>query len=289
MHSRSYKHTCTSSDCVKVLYTCGVSQAYRRSENLQVNATAADFDRVIGGTPVQSQGKYPWMAWMGKAPNMFNCGGSLINDRYVLTASHCVASDPSATYYVTLGDLDLSTSTESQSIQIPATAIMNPDYNNPTFVNNDVALLKLETPVDFDAYPNIRPICLSSSAVPNPGEPVTVAGWGITTEGGGSISMALMETTVNVISSETCQTWFGSAINDNFICAQETGKNICQGDSGGPLMYQTQAGYYLNVGINSFVITGCYTQYGGAFTKTANYVDNFISQNAQDAQWCSPP
>ncbi|CAG0888165.1 unnamed protein product, partial [Darwinula stevensoni] len=72
---------------------CGVSQAYRRSENLQVNATAADFDRVIGGTPVQSQGKYPWMAWMGKAPNMFNCGGSLINDRYVLTASHCVASE----------------------------------------------------------------------------------------------------------------------------------------------------------------------------------------------------
>ena len=43
---------------------------------------------------------------------------------------------------------------------------------------------------------------------------------------GGPLSMTMLETTVKVINSTTCQSWFGS-VNDNFLCAQETGKNIC--------------------------------------------------------------
>ncbi|CAG0888169.1 unnamed protein product [Darwinula stevensoni] len=206
---------------------CGVSQADSRSGTLEENSTAPNLNRIIGGTPVPSQKKYPWMAWMGSAPRTFNCGGSLINDRYVLTASHCVESNTTRTFYVTLGDLDKSTSSESQSIQIEATAIMHPEYDTPTWVNNDVAILRLETPVDFQAYPHIRPICLSSSVIPNVGDAVTIAGWGRTEENGGPHSMTMLETTVKVISATTCRNWFGSAVNNNFLCAQETGKNIC--------------------------------------------------------------
>ncbi|TMW44576.1 hypothetical protein DOY81_010344 [Sarcophaga bullata] len=48
-------------------------------------------NRIVGGTQVR-QNKYPWTAQLVKGrhyPRLF-CGGSLINDRYVLTASHCV-------------------------------------------------------------------------------------------------------------------------------------------------------------------------------------------------------
>ena len=35
----------------------------------------------------------------------------------------------------------------------------HPDYDR-IFLQNDYAMIKLETPVDFDSYPNIRPVCL---------------------------------------------------------------------------------------------------------------------------------
>ncbi|CAG0903194.1 unnamed protein product [Darwinula stevensoni] len=76
-----------------------------------------DLDRITGGTPVPNQGKYPWMAWMGSGPGVFSCGGALINDRYVLSAAHCLGSNAStATFYVNLGDLDRSSTTKSVSI-----------------------------------------------------------------------------------------------------------------------------------------------------------------------------
>ncbi|CAG0897022.1 unnamed protein product [Darwinula stevensoni] len=270
------------------MLSCGVSQTEEISLDTEENAEESELGRIIGGTPVPSQKKYPWIAWMGEAENVFNCGGALINDRYVLTASHCVASNPSRTYYVSLGSKKLFQWPAGEAMKVRATAIMHPEYDEKTF-ENDLALLKLHVPVNFTTYPNIRPICLSSNAKPNPGTSVTIAGWGLTSANG-LPSDQLMEATLNVIRQEVCQKYFPSKnITDNYICAQSSGKNTCQGDSGSSLMHRTPAGYYQSVGVTSFGKVDCLPQYGGVFARTTNYVENFIKMNTEDAEWCLAP
>lgn len=64
--------------------------------NIEINdeakCGAADVDRIIGGTKAKL-GQYPWLARLGynRTENItFECGGTLISKRHVLTASHCV-------------------------------------------------------------------------------------------------------------------------------------------------------------------------------------------------------
>lgn len=50
-----------------------------------------DSDRVIGGKNAP-KGAWPWMALIGydSLDSIFNCGGSIISIRHILTAAHCV-------------------------------------------------------------------------------------------------------------------------------------------------------------------------------------------------------
>lgn len=65
---------------------CLVSYHYLRTE-CGVAVTNTN-ERVVGGA-VANYRHYPWQAIMYYKDEL-NCGGSLINNRYVVTAAHCV-------------------------------------------------------------------------------------------------------------------------------------------------------------------------------------------------------
>ncbi|XP_038594587.1 testisin-like [Micropterus salmoides] len=124
---------------------------------------------------------------------------------------------------------------------------------NTTTNNNDIALLKLSSPVTFTDY--IRPVCLAADgSVFNNGTICWVTGWGdIQTNVSLPSPERLQEVSVHIVSNSDCNVTYGGKITNNMICAGVTqgGKDSCQGDSGGPLVTKNGS-VWVQAGVVSF-------------------------------------
>lgn len=111
--------------------------------------------------------EYPWMVSL-LYNNRFFCGGSLINNRYVLTAAHCTTFNKDRLTVVFL-DHDRSTSLETKSFTRKVLAIKkHASYGQGVSFNNDIALLQLDSEVDVGDRTLLKPVCL-----PTPGKSFT--------------------------------------------------------------------------------------------------------------------
>merc|ERR1711942_335656 len=197
--------------------------------------------RIVGGV-VTEVNEYPWQVGIvDKGYTDVWCGGSLISDRWILTAAHCTRGEKAGNIQALLGEHDYSSNKETEMIRVGIAEIINhPDYHHQT-TDIDFSLLKMKKTIDFSKYSHIRPICLPADASQDYTDFIaTVSGWG-TLSSGGSSSKKLREVDVKVLSNSDCKNSYSypsSWITSQMLCANVDGggKDACQGDSGGPLV-----------------------------------------------------
>ncbi|XP_050958073.1 chymotrypsin-like protease CTRL-1, partial [Labeo rohita] len=179
---------------------------------------------------------------------------------------------------VILGEHDRGSNVEPIQVKLVSKVITHPLYSSTT-VNNDIALLKLSSPVTYT--PRISPVCLAPSTINIlPGTRCFTTGWGQTATT--TSPLILQQTGIPITSPAVCrQIWGQSRITDAMICAGESGSSSCMGDSGGPLVCE-RSGVWTLVGAVSRGTSTCDTRYPVVYARISqlrSWIDRTIASN----------
>ncbi|XP_045188152.1 trypsin-like [Mercenaria mercenaria] len=222
--------------------------------------------RIIGGSDVNSIEDHPHQVSLQNRFGSHMCGGSIIDNQWILTAAHCVDSGGPSGYKISLNsELLYGDSTIYDVAQI----IKHPNYNqvDDGAYPNDIALLKLKTVMDFQQF-NHKAITLAPADSGNfAGTTCTITGWGNTDGGVSSIPNVLQQTTGKILSGADCAAAWSSNYNHQVhICIDNSNTGSCNGDSGGPMVCNG-----VLAGVTSWGASGCATSYPSVYARVSNY------------------
>ncbi|KAG1671569.1 Proclotting enzyme [Nymphon striatum] len=263
--------------------------------------------RVVAGNEADI-GAWPWMAAIYLITDgipSFHCGGAVINNKYVVTAAHCMGFTNNMELLSILAVLPLG-SCEAESV-LPekliirlgiinlesdddglkpveykvAKVTVHKHFNAKTFLN-DIALLRIESTIKFTRF--IKPVCVPYEARGKAFQSLLVRG--MTDELSDEVCEfgkvtwkgdVLRETLLPIWTNEACGRVYKTQrqnIVGSFLCAggeAAGGRDACQYDSGGPFVMPSDDGRLYLMGI---VLYGfrCGV-YPGVYTRVPKYLD----------------
>ncbi|XP_022229198.2 uncharacterized protein LOC111078667 isoform X1 [Drosophila obscura] len=240
-------------------------------------------------------GEYPWhVAILKKDPkeSIYACGGTLIDAQHIISAAHCIKSQNGFDLRVRLGEWDVNHDVEFfPYIERDVVSVhIHPEYYAGT-LDNDLAILKLDQPVDFTKNPHISPACLPDKYSDFTGARCWTTGWGKDAFGEhGKYQNILKEVDVPILSHHQCEAQlrntrlgYSYKLNPGFVCAGgEEGKDACKGDGGGPLVCERN-GVWNVVGVVSWGIGCGQVNVPGVYVKVSSYLP-WIQQITQSYQ-----
>lgn len=210
--------------------------------------------RIVGGSNAGS-GQFPYQVSLRSAANGHFCGGSIISNRYALSAAHCTIGRTTANTRVVVGTHLLNSGGVSHMVQ----RIVNHGQYNANTLANDVSLVQTQTNIVYNNL--VQPIGLGSVFVGG-GVGVAASGWGQTSvsfpaylsyfgitnlnfspfilQNPGGAPNNLQFANLQTLTNADCRNRFSVAnanrVFDNTICTfTRNGQGMCMGDSGGPI------------------------------------------------------
>ncbi|UXI14088.1 chymotrypsinogen B-like [Sarcoptes scabiei] len=209
--------------------------------------------RMVGGK-YASIYAYPWTTLV---ISKGRCGGSIINESWILTAAHCVNSRKTVVYY----GIDQHTSM-SKSNQRIVEAVYKPLKS--IFNSGDIALLKLAKPIPMNSKSNSIQLYRNRRSLI--GSTVSVAGFGRNN----------LRTDRLLFGTFKVETLF-SAKRD-VIAARSYRQSPCYGDSGSGLVIEESGSHFL-VGVTSSIMTaGCRPNNVALFIDVSYYYDWIVEK-----------
>lgn len=130
--------------------------------------------KIVGGSNVLSAKTYPYQVSLRYDSHF--CGGSIIDNFWVLTAAHCVVNEiPHLGQYnfkVVAGTIDRRSYGITKSV---SSVIIHPEYGGAFDHVNDIAVIRI---IGYFTFTDeIKSIKLAND-LPTPGSYATITGWG---------------------------------------------------------------------------------------------------------------
>uniref|UniRef100_A0AC34PW90 Peptidase S1 domain-containing protein n=1 Tax=Panagrolaimus sp. JU765 TaxID=591449 RepID=A0AC34PW90_9BILA len=224
---------------------CGISPSIQKYENA-LNGTDDSSLKIINGRE-SVNGDWPWLVNVET-----HCTGSIIGEKWILTAFHCGTTKGGLIFY---GDVDVN---KANKATVAKNFPFCPDCHisgAQSYQNIDIMLLELQEPLTFDE--SIKPICLTNEINSGPSDWEVVAGWGLNAAITQDHEVA-REDKIPIEMPDYCsKDDLKNLTGTEEICAGTDDLGITPGDSGGPLMALKNGKWYQHgIASRSFGIPG---------------------------------
>ena len=230
---------CALAAAALLLWGCGkVEQAPRQSQEPPGAGAASEASAIVGGIVDLGDPEVFILEAQYSTEQIAVCSATLIGDRTLLTAAHCL--DPT-TVGASRVSARAANGTDAQSVPLTnwlaITEIrLHPGWRPATSLDDDVALALLERAPAVSKKPWNR-ASLSTYA----GKPVRSVGYGITAKDGSDWGV-----------KRTVPLMINSVDGDHLYVGDGADAGICHGDSGGPTLYLFPDGVERVVGLHSY-------------------------------------
>nr|XP_040233895.2 uncharacterized protein LOC120956474 [Anopheles coluzzii] len=206
-------------------------------------------------------GHWPWHAAIFHQKDKhkeYACGGSILDETTILTASHCVSTlsgvISAALVTVHVGQIHLNQSSEYTQTFEAREIIINPGFSKASIIH-DIALIKLRTNISMNRY--VQPVCLwtmDSALELIVGRNGTIVGFGLSERD--VVSEQLKQATIGVVDPYTCiasdRVVYGTHLTLEMFCGKgQNGVSACNGDSGGGMFFEVSGRWFVR-GLVSF-------------------------------------